>query len=134
MFDWAEYLSVADELLAKVGGEGAERSAISRAYYACYGTAWRHAYSNQAPLTGSGADHRAVWDWYLTGPGPGSVMVRTRIGENGKRLKNWRIIADYQDTTPGHHPWHPDHHAECRRHREKASCRLGYPALTAQKP
>jgi hypothetical protein len=101
VYDWADYLNVADALLAQVGGEGAERSAISRAYYACYGKAWRYAHSKQVPLTGTGSDHRTVWDWFLEDPNAGPVVVRTRVSEYGKRLKQWRIIADYQDSKSG---------------------------------
>jgi hydroxyethylthiazole kinase-like sugar kinase family protein len=32
VYDWEDFLTVADALLANVGGVGAERTAISRAY------------------------------------------------------------------------------------------------------
>jgi hypothetical protein len=61
VYDWEDFLTVADALLAKVGGEGAERTAISRAYYASYGQACEYARSPGAALTGTGSDHRTVW-------------------------------------------------------------------------
>lgn len=97
MYDWADYLNVADALLTQVGGEGAERSAISRAYYACYGKASQYARAKNAPLTGARGDHTALWNWFLAETGPGSIDIRTRVSANGKRLKQWRIVADYQD-------------------------------------
>lgn len=93
MFDWSTYLDVAHDLVFLVGGEAAERTAISRAYYACYGTAWGYARSKQAPLTGRGIDHTLVWDWFLVGSGRGPIHVE--VGTNGRRLKDWRILADY---------------------------------------
>lgn len=93
VFDWSGYLDVADHLVTMVGGEAAERSALSRAYYACYGTAWAYARSKQVPLTGSGRDHQLVWAWFLEGSGHGPVHVR--VGTTGRRLKTWRIRADY---------------------------------------
>jgi hypothetical protein len=42
MFDWSRYLDLADELARRVSDEAAERSAISRAYYAAFGMSRRH--------------------------------------------------------------------------------------------
>ncbi len=94
MFDWAEYLDVADDLIVLVGGEGGERSAISRAYYACYGKASAYAKSKRVPLTGRGSDHHVVWQWFIDGLGRGPIHVS--VGQNGQRLKGWRIKADYR--------------------------------------
>ncbi len=93
MFDWATYLDVADALVTRVGGEAAERSAISRAYYACYGVASAYARARHAPLTRTGRDHTTVWNWFLATPA--SDPVSWRVGQNGRRLKQWRIAADY---------------------------------------
>lgn len=99
MFDWSTYLDVADHLVFAVGGEAAERSAISRAYYACYGTAWGYAQSKGASLTGRGIDHKLVWDWFLVGSGRGPIHVE--VGANGRRLKEWRLLADYDRPNVG---------------------------------
>ena len=93
MFDWEAYLDVADHLVNAVGGEAAERSAISRASYACYGTAWGCVRSQRVPLTGKAIEHRLVWDWFREGLGRGPIHLR--VGTNGYRLKTWRIRADY---------------------------------------
>lgn len=92
MFDWSTYLDVADRLVFTVGGEAAERSASSRAYYACYGTAWGYAKSKGAPLTGRGIDHKLVWNWFLVGSERGPIHVE--VGTNGRRLKEWRLLAN----------------------------------------
>lgn len=93
IFDWAEFLHVADLLLTRIDGEAAERSAIRRAYYAGYGRAWEYARSNGAVHTGTGSDHRTVWHWYAHGHSKGVVHVGA--AEYGNRLKRWRIKADY---------------------------------------
>ncbi len=99
MFDWATYLDLADALVTRVGGEAAERSAISRAYYACYGVAWTYAHARQAPLTRTGRDHTTVWDWFLATPA--AAPVSWRVAQNGRRLKQWRIAADYDASYRG---------------------------------
>ena len=99
MFDWADYLDVADALIAQVGGEAAERSAISRAYYACYGVAWNYAHARHAPLSRTGRDHTAVWNWFLANPD--RDPVHRRVSQNGRRLKQWRIAADYDGAYRG---------------------------------
>ena len=79
-----------------MSGEAAERSVIGRAYYACYGKAWQYARSKGASLTHTGRDHTLVWDWFSHGAG----AVRVSIGADGKRLKGWRIKADYHRVYP----------------------------------
>jgi hypothetical protein len=93
VFDWAAYLDVADHLVNSVGGEAAGRSAISRAYHACHGTARGDVRSKRVPSTGKGIEHRVVRDWFLEESGQGPIHVR--IGTNGHRPKTWRIRADH---------------------------------------
>lgn len=99
MFDWATFLDVAEVLVTQVGGEAAERSAISRSYYACYGTAWRYANDQGAPLTRTGRDHQAVWRWFEAASNRNPSY--RQVARDDRRLKQWRIAADYDDTNRG---------------------------------
>jgi hypothetical protein len=94
-YDWSNFLDVADELLSKVGGEGAERTAISRAYYGGYGVASAYARYQKLVLGRKGSDHTTVWLWYTNRPDRGTT--HTRIAQAGQRLKRWRILADYDE-------------------------------------
>jgi hypothetical protein len=44
-----------------------------------------------------GEDHVLVWDWFLAA----SERRLRSVGANGKRLRRWRRIADYEPTYPG---------------------------------
>lgn len=94
-YDWSDFLEVADALLASVGGEGAERTAISRAYYASYGMACAHALTKNLVLARKGSDHTTIWTWYANQPERGTAHAS--IAQAGRRLKRWRIRADYDD-------------------------------------
>lgn len=89
-FDWTEYLTLARELAQRTE-ESALRSAISRAYYAVYGTCRARLAEEGFTLPGDGADHRAVWDIYLNS----SSDVGYYIGLDGSRLRRLRNAADY---------------------------------------
>lgn len=95
-FDWLEYLVLSEDLANNAKSEAALRSAISRAYYACYGKAHSFAESRGAALTSSGKDHKIVWDWFESRADDASVAVSL----GGKRLKGWRRNADYHAVYP----------------------------------
>jgi hypothetical protein len=99
VYDWADYLEVAKTLVAVVGGEGAERSAISRAYYAGYGKASEYAQSKGVDLTGRGNKHEMVWEWFRTAHGKSTIHAG--IAQDGQRLKRWRVNADYRANFSG---------------------------------
>lgn len=98
-FDWLEYLVLSEDLANNTKSEAALRSAISRAYYACYGRAHSFAGSRGAVLTSTGKDHQIVWDWFANQPDNASKAV----SQGGKRLKRWRSLADYDAVYPKVH-------------------------------
>lgn len=87
-FDWADYLSFA-RTLAKASDDASRRSAISRAYYACYGIATSYALSRDFPH--SVVTHDRVWGWYRQLDDP----IGSDINVLGKRIKDRRLAADY---------------------------------------
>jgi uncharacterized protein (UPF0332 family) len=96
VFDWYDYLDVAQEWVAH-DDEAYQRSAVSRAYYAMYCNA-----RNRLSLTGEfdpprcGSDHTHVWNTFGRGP----EDERVRIGELGHRLREARRQADYENEIP----------------------------------
>ncbi len=95
-FDWEEFLDLAEELVRRHGDLGAERSAISRAYYAAFHAAGSIARRHGARLTLTGVDHTLVWDWFLQ---PEADRRSQWIGDTGHRLRRARRRADY-DAAP----------------------------------
>ncbi len=94
MFDWGEYLSQAQRLAA-VGDEAGYRSSISRAYYSVFGLARRRLSDvERLPVPSTGRAHEYVWTTF----GAASADVtRVAIGAGGRRLRNRRNLADYDD-------------------------------------
>lgn len=91
-FDWYAYFELAQEL-AEREDEACRRSAVSRAYYAVYCNA-----RNRLDLLGEfapekGSEHAHVWDTFEQGP----EKERVRIGQIGRRLREVRNRADYDD-------------------------------------
>lgn len=95
-FDWDEFLDLAEELARRRGDVGAERSAISRAYYAAFHGASAFAVVRGERLTETGDDHLLVWAWFAR---PTSDHGLRWIGEASRRLRRARRRADY-DATP----------------------------------
>ena len=94
MFDWAEFLTLA-ESLAKGGDEARFRTAVSRAYYFAFHLAERAAtrsLSYTPPSAGMGSSHDALWR-ALCGS---SVPEVQAAGEKGLALKRHRRDADYK--------------------------------------
>lgn len=95
MFDWTEYLAVADRLLADAPDEGALRSAISRAYYAVYHAA--ATFVRTSGILRRGHSHRRVWSALANDVDP----ARAAVGARGDQLRQVRTDADYRDRVPG---------------------------------
>jgi len=94
-FDWWEYLSLAEELSKSPKDEARARSAISRAYYACYHQARRRLLEKNLNrmIPGYGV-HEAVWQVYKEH----SDRTCKKIGTDGDRLRVLRTISDYRPT------------------------------------
>ena len=88
-FDWADYLSLAWRL-ANEPDEASRRSAVSRAHYACYGTAARYALEHGFPH--AVVTHDRIWEWYHRLDDPSGRL----INEIGKQVRDSRIVADYR--------------------------------------
>jgi uncharacterized protein (UPF0332 family) len=93
-FDWESYLGLARTLAAQAD-EGARRSAVSRAYYAVFNKARLLLAREGVAVSTSGDSHAAVWnELFKQGKG------RRRLGNDGKRLRDHRRKADYEDDVP----------------------------------
>jgi hypothetical protein len=99
-FDWAEYLSLAQQLCSRpvsgppVGTEAQQRAGVSRAYYAAYIMARNHLRDNDGILVPPHAgSHHFVAAQYANDPDP----VRANIGYWLSRLHAARNRCDYDD-------------------------------------
>lgn len=95
MFDWKDFLDLAERLSNETDEEAALRSAISRAYYAAYHAA--ATFVRRSGLLPTGHSHARVWETLASLP---NADVRD-IGERGVALKRLRTNADYRATFPG---------------------------------
>lgn len=94
-FRWTDYLTLASAL-AKVGkcGEAAQRSVISRAYYAAFHVAMGLLTRNGFQPRRTGDDHHRVWRAYREGKGTG--RERKQIARMGFGLLYDRVESDYR--------------------------------------
>ncbi len=97
MFDWQDYLGLAEDLANHGSDEAAQRSAISRAYYAVYHRASRYVRSQTLVPAHTGLTHRTVWNVIRTT----SNLNRQQAGNRGDALKVVRFRADYDNPFPG---------------------------------
>jgi hypothetical protein len=88
-FDWADFLTLAKEL-AKRTEESAQRTAISRAYYAAYGIACHFVRREKVAIPSQGS-HDFVWNHFRNS----TDSDRRQIGIDGDRIKRTRRNADY---------------------------------------
>ena len=102
-FDWAEYLSLAEELQGvsvtgpPVGIEAERRASVSRAYYSAFILARNHLRDvDHVPIPHSGGAHTFVFQHYRYHSDP----RRVRIGFLLVRLRNARNACDYDDLVP----------------------------------
>src|SRR5689334_22275585 len=95
-FDWQEYLSLAASIIAQMSTaysrEAAERSAVSRAYYAafCHARNYAQQHLNYAPAH-SGADHWRIRDHFRR---RGMPVIAARLDT----MHGWRTQCDYDDS------------------------------------
>jgi len=97
-FDWAKYLALAEDLAKRHGDEAAQRSAVSKAYYAVYCRARnsleeRQLYDRKAVTK---TPHQDVWDAFESDHRQEWIT----IGQIGSNLKKDRVVADYNDRVP----------------------------------
>ena len=91
MFDWSEFLDVAEELAQRTGDEAALRTAIGRAYYAAFGLARDHLVRSGVRIPQAGAAHPIVWRRFHASPD----RAQRRIANLGGQLRKRRGWADY---------------------------------------
>jgi uncharacterized protein (UPF0332 family) len=92
-FDWVEFLELAERLIAWRGDPAAERSAISRAYYAVFHKAKAYFVLRGGRLTFQGDDHGLVADWFKDS----ADRDLRKIGLDVERLRRLRRVADYDE-------------------------------------
>ena len=95
-FDWTRFLVLAEELGQRRNDAAAQRTAISRAYYAAYCSARLRLRQDGVVIPPTSAAHRVVWNRYLTA----NAQHRRAIGVTGERLRRARNRADYDDYFP----------------------------------
>jgi uncharacterized protein (UPF0332 family) len=113
-FEWKEYLRLARALVEQAD-EAAHRSAISRAYYAAFGSAVQALSFAGHKVPEDGSAHEYVWSVYRDAD-DGPLFY---IAQDGARLRSKRRTADYLA-----------HHAITRIDAQKA-CREAETAINA---
>jgi uncharacterized protein (UPF0332 family) len=104
MFDWRQYLRLADELMERSEEleEASNRSAISRAYYAAFNLALERAAAIGLDVQPSdeecGNQHAACWRAFRAH----SDKKLRAIGTLGRDLRDIRNRADYEANLPDH--------------------------------
>lgn len=91
-FDWAEYLSLAEQL-SRSNDESSQRTAISRAYYFAFHAARDRASANNYRRSEEETTHNSLWTHYERN---NNADCR-RIAFLGKRLHTRRVRADYKE-------------------------------------
>ncbi len=95
-FDWADYLTLAKELATR-DDEAAQRSAMSRAYYAAFHSARSFLRQEGVSISNPGlGEHKSVWDAFQNSRDD----QRIQIGQRGERLRLFRNRADYDNRLP----------------------------------
>lgn len=89
-FDFGEFLTVAEEL-GNRGDQASRRSAVSRAYYAVLGVAYRALPQVERARITHGNVHRVTWALYTAS----SDRRMRRLGNLGLGLRTGRITGDY---------------------------------------
>jgi uncharacterized protein (UPF0332 family) len=92
VFDWSSFADLAQELSGRSGEEAAERSAISRAYYAAFHAARDYLDRTGPAVARSGSAHAEVRNRMF--------WSERRVGEGLRRLHGLRKHADYDDVYP----------------------------------
>ncbi len=97
MFDWTDYLVLAERSAAPDADEATLRTAISRAYYAVYHRASTYVRDNALVLARSRLTHQRVWEAFAGVNDARHAEVAVR----GDRLRRLRTLADYHNPFPG---------------------------------
>jgi len=95
-FEWDKYLSVAEVLSSTDVGayrEACLRSAVSRSYYAAFGSARSRAHERRLKTRQSAAEHGEVSLFFAQKYGDAGGEIAKILG----RLRTNRNIADYDD-------------------------------------
>ena len=100
-FDWREFLKLAQDLHGglnlRCSQEAAQRSAVSRAYYAAFCYARNYAESRLGfQRTGTGRDHKLLKE-HLRNLGQPWDEVADDLAD----LQQWRGFCDYDDEVAG---------------------------------
>jgi len=93
-FDWREFLTIAEalaELDLGVSSEALSRSAVSRAYYACFGAARSQASVLRAATRKSSAEHGELATFYAKRFGEAGEQIGVLLN----RMRTFRNAADY---------------------------------------
>ncbi len=90
MFDWNDFKTLAEELRQR-NDEAAQRTAISRVYYAVYWRARNFLESEGFTLRQYEASHIQIWNEYKQKAG----QTNKAVGKFGSELHRFRVQADY---------------------------------------
>ena len=90
MFDWNDFRILAEELRQR-NDEAAQRTAISRIYYAVYWRARNFLESEGFILRQYEASHIQIWNEYKQKSG----QTNKAVGKFGSELHRFRVQADY---------------------------------------
>ncbi len=93
-FDWLDYLKLAKELAARAD-KASKRSAISRAYYFVFNTAFERAENTAGRCPVVGGEQSWCWTIYRQSPDPACKQ----LGIGGDLMKRRRVDADYKRST-----------------------------------
>ena len=89
VFEWVDFVDLAEKLAAKPNDEAAARTAISRAYYAAFHTGRDYLVRAGISLDRSCSAHRQVQDALRT--------KNAEIAQDLELLHFWRKRADYDN-------------------------------------
>lgn len=98
MFEWRQFLRVAKDLAsAPDADEATRRTAIGRAYYACFNLARLYLVAaNRMPPLQRRDVHEYVWQQFSSSLN----ALELKVGQTGFRLRSYRNRADYDRMFP----------------------------------
>jgi len=96
-FKWSDFLELARRLAVDGADEAAQRTTISRAYYAAYCSAAEYLLQSWPGLAADLLTHDTVWHAFAE-PNDDDLW---RLFQNGTSLRAARIRADYQNPMIG---------------------------------
>jgi len=96
LFDWEDFLKLAEQM-SGASNEAAQRTAISRAYYAVYHAASSYIRRMQLITPGRPLSHREVWRVLKLS----TNLDHRDTGFRGEDLKRLRQEADYRSPYSG---------------------------------